>query len=333
MKAIKALLVDDIEFNRLVGYGMLVRAGVDVDVVESGQKAIQAVCDGSYDIVFMDLEMPDIDGYTTCQKIRALGKSYEQLPIVALSAHCTTDDVMNCQLAGMNDHVALPIDSGVLESVIKKYTGINWENEKRQLHMLRQTGVDITSAIERMAFNRDAYFAVLENFCKKYQGVSAQIDVLLANKMYDELAALLHVIKGNSGSLGVIQVYQHSNEAKCCLGRGDIAGMESVLRELQLSMANAITGIKQYFLQNNKSSAKVMADVILPEPEQIKNNLYGLCQTMDQDMAKAEAELQALLPQLKGSGFERETDAIKYALEIFDLDQVKKIIEAIAVKI
>jgi PAS domain S-box-containing protein len=122
----RALIVDDIEVNRMIVAGLLEDTGIAIEEAEDGIDAVEkfgASADGYYDIIFMDVQMPQMDGYGATQAIRAMkGRSDAQnIPIVALTANAFKDDIDKAKASGMNTHVAKPVDADRLVTVLFEY--------------------------------------------------------------------------------------------------------------------------------------------------------------------------------------------------------------------
>ncbi len=117
-RSLRLLLVEDNPINRLVAQGLLERAGHVVTAAASGEEALALVEAGGFDVVLMDLQMPGLDGFETARRIRALPGPTGAVPIVALSANVLETDVSRALEAGMNGHVAKPIDPARLEAVL-----------------------------------------------------------------------------------------------------------------------------------------------------------------------------------------------------------------------
>ena len=114
------LLVEDNEINQLVAGDMLETMGVSVDVVSDGQQAVDKVMTGAqYDLIFMDIQMPVMDGYTATKEIRAAG--YDQLNICGLSANALKEDYERAIAAGMNDYLTKPLQIIDMQKMLKKY--------------------------------------------------------------------------------------------------------------------------------------------------------------------------------------------------------------------
>ncbi|MDR1109714.1 MAG: response regulator [Deltaproteobacteria bacterium] len=109
LKGARILLAEDNEINQLVATRLLKNAGLEVDVAQNGQQALTMVQDGGYDLVLMDIQMPEMDGITAAKAIREL-PGLEGLPIVAMTAHAMIGDREESLAAGMNDHITKPID-------------------------------------------------------------------------------------------------------------------------------------------------------------------------------------------------------------------------------
>lgn len=114
----RILLVDDNPLNQIVGQAMLVKDGHDVVVVADGFEALRAVQERSFDLVLMDMQMPVMDGMEATRRIRGLNTPVKNIPIVALTANVMAEEIASCREAGMNDHLAKPIDRQALRQMI-----------------------------------------------------------------------------------------------------------------------------------------------------------------------------------------------------------------------
>lgn len=120
----KLLLADDVEINREILVALLDDTGVIVDCVENGKEA----CDkfvanpGLYDLIFMDIHMPEMDGHRAAKKIRQMKVPDAQtVPIIAMTADVFNQDIEKCIAAGMNDHVGKPLNMDVVISKMRQY--------------------------------------------------------------------------------------------------------------------------------------------------------------------------------------------------------------------
>jgi CheY-like chemotaxis protein len=125
----RILLVEDMDINREIVLMLLESTHLEIDCAENGVQALRMFCEepGKYEIIFMDVQMPEMDGYEATRRIRALekelsasdvsGKPYRKVPIIAMTANVFKEDIDRCINAGMNDHIGKPLD---LDVVMKK---------------------------------------------------------------------------------------------------------------------------------------------------------------------------------------------------------------------
>ncbi|MFV5687893.1 PAS domain S-box protein [Flavobacterium sp. ZT3R25] len=116
IKNIKVLVVEDIALNQLLMKTLLDEFGFDRDIAENGKIAIEKLKEKDYDIILMDLQMPEMNGFEATEYIRKTMKS--KIPIIALTADVTTVDLAKCKAVGMDDYLAKPIDEKLLYSKI-----------------------------------------------------------------------------------------------------------------------------------------------------------------------------------------------------------------------
>jgi PAS domain S-box-containing protein len=121
-KSARVLVIEDMIINQLVVEGILTRAGHKVAIAEDGPSGVEAVQLAGFDLVFMDIQMPGMNGLEATQAIRALGGRYAEIPIIALTANAMAEEIEQCRAAGMNDHLAKPIDHERLLECVARWS-------------------------------------------------------------------------------------------------------------------------------------------------------------------------------------------------------------------
>ena len=125
LEGVHVLLVEDNELNREIAVEIIGSTGITIDTAINGLDAVHKVAqseEGFYQIILMDIQMPIMDGYEATRQIRSLQRrDIAHMPIIAMTANAFSEDVTNAIKAGMNYHLAKPIDIGALMGILSKY--------------------------------------------------------------------------------------------------------------------------------------------------------------------------------------------------------------------
>ena len=121
-RGIEVLLVEDNAVNQRLGVTMLEKAGCRVSLAQNGQEAVEYCRLQDFDVVFMDIQMPVMDGFEATRRIRAMRGPAREVPVIALTANAMSGDRDACVAAGMTDYVAKPFNYGALVDMIQRYT-------------------------------------------------------------------------------------------------------------------------------------------------------------------------------------------------------------------
>ena len=224
-KGAHILLVEDNEINQQVAQEILENAGFIIDIAEDGKQAVEAVEKVSYDIVLMDIQMPVMDGYTATKTIRkwefGMGnEGKDPIPIIAMTAHAMAGDEDKSLQAGMNGHVAKPIDPDQLFSTLQKW--IKPSEKRVQVQQpeisvkdpeavekvaeedelpVSLPGFDLADGLKRLQGNKKLYRKLLLSFATDYSGAANDIRIALEAKDFERAHSLVHNIKGLAGNL------------------------------------------------------------------------------------------------------------------------------------
>jgi PAS domain S-box-containing protein len=155
IKNIKVLVVEDIALNQLLMKTLLDDFGFERDIAANGKIAIEKLHSKTYDIILMDLQMPEMNGFEATQYIRNTMNS--KIPIIALTADVTTVDLAKCKAVGMNDYIAKPVDERILYSkiigLVKKPQPLNLAKENAAIEMKKERCTDLAYLIHRTKSN------------------------------------------------------------------------------------------------------------------------------------------------------------------------------------
>lgn len=198
LAGLKLLLVEDNEFNQLVASELLEGEGAEVVVADGGLEGVnKVICGGEFDLVLMDMQMPDIDGLEATRRIRAHG-GFEQLPIVAMTANVSQEDRQACLDSGMNDHLGKPLELDQLVATILKFTRPG-QATPQNLPVLGS----VKSALARFGGNRTLYRRMLESFLPSFAPLCRKLEQQIAERKTADIKATLHTMKGMAGTTGL----------------------------------------------------------------------------------------------------------------------------------
>ncbi|WP_373069738.1 response regulator [Sulfurimonas sp.] len=204
-----ALLVEDNDINQIVAKKTLEGIGFDVDLAKDGLEAVSMCKENIYNIIFMDLQMPNMDGFEASKIIREFDK---EIPIIALSAAVMEKDKELTQAAGMNEHLSKPIEKNELFKVIKKYfdTKIETEDLEPENVLIKIEGIDMDKVLSDTQMSIKNLYTIYLEFAKNFKDI--KITTNSYEKDSDELKNYIHKLKGASGNLRISAIYDLSKK-------------------------------------------------------------------------------------------------------------------------
>ena len=120
LRGARVLVAEDNEINQQIALELLEERGINVTIANDGREAVVAVNEGEFDLVLMDIQMPNMDGHEATIEIRQ-DQQFKDLPIIAMTAHALATEWDKCLASGMNDHVTKPIDPIALIEVVRNW--------------------------------------------------------------------------------------------------------------------------------------------------------------------------------------------------------------------
>jgi two-component system, sensor histidine kinase and response regulator len=331
LHGMKVLLTEDNEINQQIAVELMESAGVAVDVANHGSEAVEkllAAGPGVYDVVFMDLQMPVMDGFTATAKIRADAR-FTDLPIVAMTAHAMVEERDRCFAAGMNDHVTKPIDPdvlyGTLTRLFKRRAGrAATGSPKREPATGPDAvpaieGLDTAGALRRVAGNRKLYLKLLRQFADNQGDAASRIRAAVAAGDFGAAERYAHTTKGVAGNIGAanLQASAAALEASLKAGkksRGLIAAFDLVLGSL-------IARLQKTLGDEAAAPAAGALDVATTLPAAI--HLAALLADSDGEAVDFVAEsadvLRPLFAPAKYAGFEKAVNSFDFGTALTQL--------------
>jgi two-component system, sensor histidine kinase and response regulator len=207
---------------------------VIVTVASNGREAVAEVATGgkNFDMILMDIQMPEMDGYEATRRIRA-GNPGKHIPIIAMTAHALAEERQKALDAGMDDHISKPIDPDAMYQTMARYyhgesesdlTTTSSPSAAREEPLVPAIeGVDTDAGLRRVVGNRRLYLDLLRKLASERESTPAEIREALARGDTEKAARLAHTLRGIAGNLGVVRVHQEAGEIEKQINRGENA--------------------------------------------------------------------------------------------------------------
>ena len=235
LQGVRVLLADDGETNRKLLQVFLARHGADILTVENGEMACQLAQSQEFDVILMDMQMPQMDGYAATRKLRASGY---QKPIIALTAHAMKGDREKCTFAGCSGYLSKPVNVDELVREVEAAVGledrrnVDVKNEKERKIKRALSGPIRSSLPTQDEMLREIVSEFVESIPARLEAMEAA----LAVEDYEELKRIVHALKGAGGTAGFACLSEVSAEleASALDKRGDqAAALVGELREME----------------------------------------------------------------------------------------------------
>lgn len=246
----KVLLAEDNFVNQQVAVGMLEKLGITPEIANNGKEAIELLARNDYDLVLMDVQMPEMDGLQATQMIRSRFSNVKNhdIPVVAMTAHALEGDKDMCLQSGMNDYIAKPIVLEKLIEVLEKWLPDKIQMEKEPLSVTKKTSIDtghstlISSGIsmvfdyksfmKRVMDDKELAKTILNSFL---DDIPKQIELLknyLKEDRIKEAERQAHSIKGASANIGGEQLREIAFKIEKLCKEGNIAEVQELIKHM-----------------------------------------------------------------------------------------------------
>jgi len=305
IRGTRILVVDDNLFNQQVAESLLAQAGMVVEIASNGFQALEMVEGSVYDLVFMDIQMPDLDGLEVTRRIRERHDA-SALPIVAMTAHALSEDRKKSLAAGMNDHITKPIDPEELLAML-----IKWGNPERgttqQAHVPqvdRQDAgqpdivfdfaeIDHQSGLARCLGNVEAYLNLLRMFRQEYADYGKQCEELRTSREYAGIRHLAHSIKGPAGSIGARKLQTAANDLEQALWQQEDTIDDRLILSFQQALKAVIHELAPFLHQEESAMTEGPPSVFDSDRDKGKLLLERLRLCLERN----DPEAAAILPE------------------------------------
>ena len=246
MRRARILLVDDNKVNRKLLAAVLEADGYRVEEAGSGREALEGVRLLSYDLVLMDVQMPDMDGVEATAAIRSLGGRRAEVPIVAISGDIGDGIAERCRAAGMNGHLAKPVNPETLQRVVEQWVGPGSGSRQGPSSAADDRAASDEAPLGGLAAHLSgaALLPVIDEFSEGAAARVAQIESAVTAGDLGRVRRIAHDLSGSAANLGIMGLSRMAQSIEIACSESDtgaatrlVAAMPAVLRHVLAELA------------------------------------------------------------------------------------------------
>ena len=336
IRGARILLAEDNEINQQVAVEILESAGFVVEVANNGKEALEMVREKEYDAILMDIRMPEMDGFNAAKMIRGLDSDTRNIPIIAMTAQTMKEDREKALAAGMNHHIAKPIDPNELYQVLAKRIKpgkrtipvrpagqLTAENGDETTFPLLP-GIDIQAGLSRVKGNRKLYKKLLRQFHDAYKNTVKTIREAVSSENYNLAEQVLHDIKGASGNISARDLHKAARELEIRIKQGDYDNLEEPLLHFTICLDKVNTAVAsldqdtEAVVSTGTCSLEQEGQVNISTVKPLMLKLAHLLENADQDAAAA---WETLEKHLEGTCYLDQLRILKQAIDRYDFEK------------
>ncbi|MEO5349070.1 MAG: response regulator [Magnetococcus sp. YQC-3] len=242
----KILVAEDDPINQAVIQGMLKRFALQVDFASQGRQAMAMLTNHLYDLVLLDCQMPEMDGYAVCRAFRELEKYRERrTPVVALTAFAMQGDREKCLAAGMDDYLSKPVSQQEIYATLQRWLSGGLAPQSDPTRVDPATAPVLDHALFRLhATSLGADFEkVIAQFLQLLPQRIQAIQQAMGNNQPNEMARVAHTLRGSSSQMGAIGLAECAAALETIALRGSLHGAEAWFATLQREQTRLINAI------------------------------------------------------------------------------------------
>ncbi|MSR16250.1 MAG: sensor histidine kinase, partial [Methylococcaceae bacterium] len=265
----RILLVEDNEINQQVAMEILTSIGLDVKIANNGEEGLTLALTESFDLIFMDIQMPIMDGLTATKLIRQ-ERRLKHIPIIAMTAHALKGDKEKSLAAGMNDHLTKPILLNKLIEVINQWLQLDIKISPAPSRLSPDIlpeflpPFDLVQALIFSNYNLTLLHSLLLNFSTRFANTPTQLNDYLKQQKFNDIAQLAHSIKGAAGTLAAYELQKNAAILEAICNSGEFQSIDTQVNKLNHKLEIAIKAANTLspLVEKNDSNVRLTVDEI-----------------------------------------------------------------------
>lgn len=261
----RILLVEDNPINQKLMLRLLQKRGYMVAVAENGIAALRALSKQSFDLIFMDIQMPEMDGIEATRRIRVREHDGQHQVIIALTAEGPGGDKMECLKAGMDDYLAKPVDIDRLIALLERYTDNSIPTRSASsiptsLPAPQETGaVNLVAALPRFGGEVEVYFNFLNHFIKQLKQTDQKMRAAYKTGDIEQLHAISHGLKGTAANFEAKAICDLASELEDITSNNSLVGAFPVINQISIEIPQVEAFYHNQMLMRRKKTQGLTA--------------------------------------------------------------------------
>jgi signal transduction histidine kinase/DNA-binding LacI/PurR family transcriptional regulator/DNA-binding response OmpR family regulator len=337
------LVIQDDETTSDVLREILSKSGAEVRVANCGQDAIDTVIEQSFDLIFQDLHLPDMDGFSTAKAIRATPNG-AAVPILALSASSLQNNLAQCLAVGINDFIMAPVDAQVLLRMVRLWVGADAEQSESDDDFVaftysgllqevapgssrqRALELDVEAAMARLGGDKPLYLKLLKRFVQSHQYTSRKVRQALGCDDLESAILSVHTLASAAGNIGASSLAEIARAMESSLRRGEMSIQNDRLTDLEL-IENRTVRAAEAYLSTQTPPEKTKSQLDTVELQECAQRLRGLIDAHDSAALEQLIKLRGVLGARASAGevfLRLESSVVAY-----DFDEARNHLEVL----
>jgi signal transduction histidine kinase/response regulator RpfG family c-di-GMP phosphodiesterase len=292
------LLVEDNETNIEIIQSLLKPYNVTVESALNGKIGVEKFLQKAYDLVLMDLQMPELDGFEATKIIR---KYDTKIPVIALSANAVSSEIQKAKAAGVDEYLSKPVKIEKLYETIRKYCKHSVKSPKSCTQELpfNSDVIDVQSGLARMEYDKGLYLKVLQNFYNDYG------DVAFEGLEASEFSRQMHTLKGLSYNIGAITLGDTVQTVESASKKAHLNTLNKELRRVCDAIQTLLASDENKTQKQNKADAQKTRELFTTLLEAVRSKRPNRFENALNEFEKYELQSDDAL------AFEKIKDAVK----------------------
>ncbi len=335
----KILVAEDHAINQQVITEILTRFGFDVSVANNGCEAVASMKSESFELILMDIQMPEMDGYEATQTIRAMAApvNANNIPILAMTAHALRSDQEKCIEIGMNGHLSKPIVIPELIKALIKWiepkgettsssvVNDNTSHDELSIRLMASDNdvIDTCRGLDLVAGNSELYVSLLSDFRAEYADTSYKLNQFLSQSDHVSAYKLVHGVAGVAGNIGAMKLSVIGRDLERYLKSGDTD--TTLVSSFTVALTQVLDEVSPLIVDRNEEPKLEGNELLRVDRVEIAPVLAELIRLVRENNTMAVERLPDLRVMLSKQ-YEKELHVITTYLEDFEFESALEVL-------